>query len=337
MKNFDKERYLKVTTGAASLREEIEKCADEISKKKFKNIFLIGSGGSIAILQPFEYMINSTSKIPTFAEIASEFILQNHKQLGEDSIVILSSLSGTTKETVAAAEYCKAKGATMIGLVGEHGTPLAELVDFAIANYAENDFAADSINIQMYILVFRLMYNNHEFPDYNEFIDELQNVPYVLLTVKEEAETKAEAFAEKYKDENYHMLVGAGTAWGRTYAYAMCVLEEMQWIPTKSIHAAEFFHGTMEIVEEDTSVIILKSEDETRPLADRVERFAEQYTNKLTIFDTKDYELNGISPQYRKYLAPLVLATALQRVSIHLEDKRGHSLDRRRYYRTVSY
>lgn len=337
MKNFNKERYLKVTTGATALREQIEYYADEISKKNFKNIFLIGSGGSIAILQPFEYMINSLSSIPAFAEIASEFMLQNHKQLGKDSIVIFSSLSGSTEETVAAAEYCKAKGATTIGLVGDLETPLAKLVDFSIANYAENDFAADSINIQMYMLVFRIMYNKNEFHEYKQFIDELENIPYVLLSVKEETEAKAEAFAEKYKNESYHMLVGAGTAWGRTYAYAMCVLEEMQWIPTKSIHAAEFFHGTMEIVEKDTSVIILKSEDETRPLTDRVERFAEKYTDKLTIFDTKDYELTGISLKYRKYLAPLVLATALQRVSIHLEDKRGHSLDRRRYYRTVTY
>jgi len=337
MLNFNKEKYLTVTKGAVSLRSQIEGYVDQIFEKGFKNIFLLGSGGSIAILQPFEYMLNSTSTIPTYAEIASEFIVQNHKQFDENSLVIVSSLSGSTEETVAAAEYCKSRGATTVGLVGELNTPVANLVDYVLVNYAENDFAADSINLQLYTLIFRIMYKNKDFPKYEQFIDEMQDAPSMLLKVKEKAESKAKTFAEKYKDETYHMLVGAGTSWGRTYAYAMCVLEEMQWIHAKSIHAAEFFHGTIEIVEEDTSIILLKSEDETRPLLDRVERFAEKYTNKLTVYDTKDYELDGLSAEFRKYLAPAVLATALQRVSVHLEDQRGHSLDKRRYYRTVAY
>jgi fructoselysine-6-phosphate deglycase len=335
--NFNKEKYLKVTNGAVGLRNQIEKYVDEVSKKDFKNIFLLGSGGSIAIMYPFEYILNSVSTIPAYAEIASEFMLQNHKQFGKDSLVVLSSLSGTTEETVAAAEYCKRFGATTIGLVGELGTPLANIVDYPIVNYAENDFAADSINLQMYTVVFRLIYNNGDFPAYDKFISELQFIPDELVNVKKASEKKAEEFALKYKDENYHMLVGSGTAWGRTYAYAMCVLEEMQWIPTKSIHAAEFFHGTIELVDENTSMILLTSEDETRPLMERVENFAKKYTEKLTIMDTKDYPLEGISPEFRKYLAPLVLATALQRFSVHLEDKREHSLEKRRYYRTVAY
>lgn len=337
MLNFSKDEYLTVTNGALGLRNQIESYADKVTAKGFKNIFLLGSGGSIAIMYPFEYMINSLSTIPAYSEIASEFMLQNHKQFTKDSLVILSSLSGTTEETVAAAEYCKERGITTIGLVGEMGTALAKIVDYPIANYAENNFAADSINLQMYMLVFRLIYNNGEFSSYTAFIDELQTIPEELVKVKEVTDPKAEAFAKKYKDEEYHMLVGSGTAWGRTYAYSMCVLEEMQWIRTKAIHAAEFFHGTIELVDEEMSMILLKSEDETRPLMERVERFAEKYTKKLTIFDTADYALVGMSPEFRKYLAPLVLATALQRVSIHLENERGHSLETRRYYRTVAY
>ena len=51
------------------------------------------------------------------------------------------------------------------------------------------------------------------------------------------------------------MLVGSGNLWGSTYCFAMCYLEEMQWIHTKSITAPEFFHGTLELLEEDTSIM----------------------------------------------------------------------------------
>lgn len=337
MLNFNKEKYLQVTNGATSVREQAETIIDQVSEKGYKNVFLIGSGGSIAIMYPFEYMLNTLSSISVYAEIAAEFMLMSHKHFGKDSIVILSSLSGTTEETVAAAKYCKDRGATTIGLVGFEKTELGDIVDYKLVNYCENDFASDSINIQLYMLIFRLMYNNNEFPEYEAFVTQLQSIPEALLEVKKAAESKAEQFALQYKDETYHMVVGSGNLWGKAYSYAMCVLEEMQWIRTKTIHAAEFFHGTLELVEEDTSIIVLKGEDETIPLIERVEKFAEKYTKKLTVFDTKEYELQGVDDSFRGYLSPLVMGTILQRVSVHLEDKTGHSLDIRRYYRTVAY
>ena len=133
------------------------------------------------------------------------------------------------------------------------------------------------------------------------------------------------------------MFVGSGNTWGETYCFAMCVLEEMQWIATKSIHAAEFFHGTVEMTEKDMSFVLLKGEDETRPLVDRVEKFVRKYSDVVEVFDTKDFELNGVSENMRKYISPMVMATQLERVSAHLENVTGHSLDIRRYYRTVEY
>src|SRR5690606_741255 len=120
-----------------------------------------------------------------------------------------------------------------------------------------------------------------EFPQYEQFTKEVSLLPRAIVNAVKSFDQKAEEFAIKHKNTDYHMLVGSGNLWGNTYSYAMCILEEMQWIRTKSIHAAEFFHGTLELVEEDTSVILFKGEDETRPLIDRVERFAEKITNEL--------------------------------------------------------
>ncbi|MED3561892.1 hypothetical protein [Bacillus xiapuensis] len=133
------------------------------------------------------------------------------------------------------------------------------------------------------------------------------------------------------------MLVGAGNLWGNTYSYAMCILEEMQWIKSKSIQAAEFFHGTIELVEEDASVILFKGEDETRPLVERVERFAEKINKKLYIIDTKDYPLEGISEEFRKHFAVNLNWTLTVRISVYLERERKHPLDLRRYYRKMEY
>ena len=136
----------------------------------------------------------------------------------------------------------------------------------------------------------------------------------------------ASDFAEAHADTDYHFLVGGGNLWGFTYLYSMCILEEMQWLRTTRVHSAEFFHGSLELLEEDTSVIVFQGEDETRALTDRVERFVKKVSKNVTVFDTKDYPLEGFSTEFRGLLAPIVLDTVMGRVSKHLERVRNHSL-----------
>ena len=117
----------------------------------------------------------------------------------------------------------------------------------------------------------------------------------------------------------------------------MCIMEEMQWMPTRPISAANFFHGTLEVIERDVPVMLIKGEDKTRALMDRVEKFVNTISACVTVFDTKEYELKGISEEFRWLLSPLVARSSFQRVSVHLEHNRRHPLGIRRYYRRLEY
>ena len=133
------------------------------------------------------------------------------------------------------------------------------------------------------------------------------------------------------------MVVGSGMLWGEAYDYAMCILEEMQWIKTKSIHAAEFFHGTLELVEKDTSLILFYGEDETRPLMDRVMNFSKNITDVINVFDTREVELPFTEGEFRKIVSPMIMYAITERLSCHLEKERNHPLTTRRYYRQMEY
>ena len=337
MLKFDEELFLKlVEKEGLTFRGQIEDIVDGISNRGYSNIFLIGAGGTIAMMYPYEYILKSNSTIAVHAEIAAEFMVMNNRHFSKDSVCIFTSVSGTTKETIAAAEFCRERGATTIALVAEPNTPLTQIVDHCITTGSEKH-SFDTFFMLLYMVVFRFMYNNNEFPQYEQFTKEVALLPRAILSAVEAFDKKAEEFAIKHKETDYHMMVGSGNLWGNTYSYAMCILEEMQWIHAKSIHAAEFFHGTLELVVEDTSVILLKGEDETRPLMDRVERFCEQITKELTVIDTKDFEMEGISDEFRKHFAVSINWSVLSRISVHLERVRNHSLDLRRYYRVMEY
>lgn len=336
MLNFDIPRYEKVIKDALALRPEIEKAADEIHNKGYKNIFFIGVGGTYAHYLPFKYFLDSRTEVENHVVIAAEFMAAGHKRFSKDSLCVFSTRSGNTKEIVAAAEYCKKHGATVVSYVSNEGTPIWDYSDYIFHAYAEDDHLGESIYLTNIPFIARLMYNAGYFDDYNKFVDQLSEITPYLIKAKESYEPKVRELALKHKDTPYHLVVGSGSVWGEAYDYAMCILEEMQWINAKSIHAAEFFHGTLEVVVEGTSMIMFYGEDETRPLMDRVYNFASQITDNFLIFDTKDVEL-PVDEKFRPLLSAMLIYVLTERFSANLAEVRNHPLTTRRYYRQMEY
>lgn len=330
MFNFDEGKYLAKERQGLQVIDQTEKVIDKICAEGYSNIFYIGIGGTITYAWQLECIAKSRSTINLYVENAAEFLAIGNKHFNKDSIVIIESVSGDTKEIVTAVEYAHTIGARVVGFIENANSPLAKMVDYLICNEGGGYY-------YWYTVTLRFMYHANQFSEYDRFIGELQQMPEVLLDVQYEVDSKAEAYAEKYKDEPLQYLIGAGNLWGCAYCYAMCIMEEMQWMRTKSISASDFFHGTLEVIERDTSVILFKGEDEARPLTDRVENFVNTICNNLTVFDTQDYALKGISPEFRGLVSPFVMNVICRRISVHLEFKRKHPLAIRRYYRRLDY
>jgi len=264
-------------------------------------------------------------------------VLSGSVNLTNKSIVVMPSLSGTTKESVAMLAKLKEIGATVLTFVGQEETPLGKGGDHAFVNFAEDDTSCESFYLQSLLVALSVMKFRNEIGNYDAVVSELRRLPELLLEVKRSFEPQAEAFAAHIAGSDYHIFTGGGNTWPSALYYATCILEEMQWIRTRPVHASDFFHGTLELVEKGVSVILFKGEDAYRPLAERVENFAPNYTDKLTVLDSKEFALPAISGEARGLVSPIVLATVLERVSAHLEVMRDHPLVTRRYYKRVAY
>lgn len=332
MINFNEKEMLANGAYIYDQRDSIEGIADKLTAAGYENILFTSSGGSIAMMQPFHYMLKTMSKVPVMSEVSAELLLTGNTQITEKTVAFLASKSGDTKETLAAANYLKERGVTTVSIIGKEKSPLEQLSDYSVV-YRDGR----PQELILYLLIGKLLFNQGEFENYPKFADELKNLQAALISVRKESDAKAKAYAEKYKDEPYQIWIGSGNLWGTTYSYSMCVLEESQWLRTKSVSSPEFFHGTIELIEKDVCATLLMTESHTRPLDERVKNFLEQYTDKFTVFDTKDYALPGISDEFRGLLSPVVMNAVLQRISKNIEVIRDHSLEIRRYYRVVEY
>lgn len=337
MLNFDKDRFVKIQGGAVAIAEDVRALMRRLLDDGLERIFFMGTGGVQFLTQPAIEIARNATVFPVQAAFSAQVVLEAPAGLDEKALVILPSLSGTTKESVQLLAFLKKKGVKTLSLTGHKDTPLGLDADYNFTNFAEDDTSSESFYLQTLLIVLALLAERGEFPEYDETVSELKRLPELLVSVKENFEEGAAALAQEIKDEKYHIFTGAGTAWPEAHYYGMCILEEMQWIRTRPVHASDFFHGTLELVEPGVSLFIFKGEDACRPLTDRVENFAKRYTDKVRILDAASASLPGISQKTRSLISPIILATMLERLSAHLEVLRDHPLTTRRYYKRVEY
>jgi fructoselysine-6-phosphate deglycase len=337
MLNFDEARFLSIQSGAVALAGRLDDAVGQALAQGAPNIHFLGTGGAAILMRPAVQLLRRRSSFPVFDDLTAELLVTDPVSLRRGSIVVIPSLSGTTAESVKMLEMARARGATVIALVGSGATPIGQGGDHVMVNAAADDTSSESFYIQSLLIALSILKHRGEIDNYDALLSEMQTLPKQLLRMKQAMEPRAESYARVIAEHSYHVITGAGNVWPQAFYYGMCILEEMQWIRTRPVHASDFFHGTLELVEPGVSVIVLKGEDEARPLAERVERFVPAVGGTLTMLDTADFPTIGLSVELRGHLSPAFLATLLERVSAHLEVLRDHPLTTRRYYRRVPY
>ncbi|SHK46177.1 Fructoselysine-6-P-deglycase FrlB with duplicated sugar isomerase (SIS) domain [Anaerocolumna jejuensis DSM 15929] len=331
MLKFDEIKQIDSINGALALRGRINEIVDGICEEGYRNICWLGIGGTYASCMQTLVHMNELSEIDTFVENAAEYCATGNRRIGKGSVVIISSVTGSTEEMVRGVKKAKEAGAKIFGFIDLETAALAQMVDYEIS-YPANE------QLKFFMAADRFMFNRGEFPEYGRFYKEMDEyLANALIDVEKKADESGREFAKKYKDDMIHYFVGAGNQWGAVYSYAMCYWEEQHWIRTKSIHAAEFFHGMLEIVDRDTAVTVFVGEDSQRELSLRVAKFLPRICGNYTIIDTADYDLKGFSKEFRGYISHLVMHAVTQRIDAYIEQFNCHPMEIRRYYRRLDY
>lgn len=280
MLNFDEAKVRQDHQNGVDMIPEVEKVVDQICDEGYDNIFLFGIGGTLL----YAGQIMHTAKqlgcsLPLYLENATDFLYEGNKKFTKNSVVVIASLSGNTIEVEAAIDKAHEVGARVIGYVEVPESPLAKKVDHLVTTVGGEYY-------WWYTVVLRFMKNAGEFDAYDKLTSQMKNLPDAVVQIYKDADEEMKNYAEKYCDEPITYLVGSGNLEDWAVCYGMCIMEEMQWMRTRPISAANFFHGTLEVIERDIPVILIKGEDKTRPEMDRVEKFVNRVSAKVTVFDT---------------------------------------------------
>lgn len=323
---------------AVSAKAMVE--AAELGKSlagKVDRIYMVGCGAPNRIMLGLQYWLEHFS--PSFEVrryFPAEFITSNPPRLDERTLVLLGSKSGTTPETVQAAEFVREKPCHSVAVTQTADLPLAKAAKKAFL-MGLTDESHTGMFMIMQALIGGLMSGRDSWPLQEKLMRSLAALPKAMAVTAAENDKRAAEEARLYKDDRNVYHVASGPTFATAYVFGVCILMEMQWMHSYPIEAAEFFHGPFEIVEQNTPLFLMLNEDPSRPLMERVVRFCQKYTERLVIYDTKDFAMPGIDPEIRGIVGPYILEAGLGRIAQRLAVWHNQPLSTRRYMWKTEY
>lgn len=318
--------------------KQIQNVVEAVKTRKIDNVYFVACGGSMAALSFGEYFFTKELEVSSFVYTSNEFIHRNPKSLGQNSLVILRSHSGTTPETVKAASFAREKGALTVAISMEEESPLCHSSEYIVHyNYKDGSNAIDGETGIYYSLIFNLL---NVFAPNEKYQRVLKQLSLLEELNKKNIELFSEAaneFGKKYKREKIIYTMASGAYIHHAYSFTSCLLMEMLWINSNAIHSGEYFHGPFEITDFDVPFLVIKGEGASRPLDERALNFIEKFSEKVEVVDIEKLNYDGIDEDLRAYFGPALTGPVLRLYADALAEHTGHPLSVRRYMWKMDY
>lgn len=318
--------------------EQLENVIEAVKSRQIKNVFFIACGGSMASLSLGDYFFTKETSVASFVYTSNEFIHRNPKSLGQNSLVILRSHSGTTPETVKAASFARQKGALTVAISMETDSPLCQSSEYIIHyNYKDGSDAIDGETGMFYSLIFQLLNVFAPNEKFARVVTQLALLEDLYTKNREKFAETADTFGKKNKRENIIYTMASGAYIHQAYSFTSCLLMEMLWIHSNAIHSGEYFHGPFEVTDYDVPFLLILGEGPSRPLDERALSFAKKFSEKVEVVDVETLIYEGIDEDLKEYFGPAIIGVVLRLYADALAEHTGHPLSVRRYMWKMDY
>lgn len=307
---------------------------------QFDKVYIVACGTAYFAGLVGKYLIEKIAKIPVEVDVASEFRYRD-PLVDDKTLLIAISQSGETLDTLEALREGKRKGARVLSVVNVVGSSVARESDDVFYTWAGPEISVASTKAYttqlmcMYILALYMGEVKGSISDeyYNKIISELKSAPEKLQAVLDR-KGEVEALANIFYSRNDIFFIGRGLDSCVSYEGSL-KLKEVSYINSLAITAGELKHGTIALVEDDTLIFALASQDflfekmlsnieEVKTRGARVVGIAKKSQNAI---QSKADEVIFI-PDCADEIAPLLTVVPLQLFAYYVAKRKGTNVDK---------
>lgn len=306
----------------------------------FNKVYIVACGTAYHAGLIGKFAIEKLAKISVEVDVASEFRYRD-PFIDDKTLFIAISQSGETLDTLAALREAKAKGARVLSVVNVVGSSVARESDDVFYTWAGPEIAVASTKayttqlVCMYMIGLYMGRKKGVVSDelYKKYIDELLAIPDKLTSLLKQ-EKKIEALAKKLYKRNNVFFIGRGNDSAVAYEGSL-KLKEISYINSFAIAAGELKHGTIALIEQDTLVIALATQDRLfdKMLSNIQEVKARgAFVVGIAKENNIDIELQSEAviyiPECMDEVTPLLSIVPLQLLAYYIAKLRGCDIDK---------
>ena len=315
---------------------------DDTQIQNINDIYIVACGTAYNAGLIGKYVIENIANIRVRVDIASEF-RYNKQFINDKTLVILVSQSGETADTLAAQKLAKTKGCRILSITNVVGSSVARNSDDVFYTLAGPEIAVASTKAYttmlaaFYMIGIELAKLKREISidEYHNIVELLKKLPQkVEETLK--TEEKCIEIAEKIKNAKSAFYIGRGLddSVGKEGALK---LKEISYIYTESFAAGELKHGTIALIEENTPVIAVLTQDKL--LEKTISNIQEvkargAYTIIITDKDSNDIANYAddivVVPKVYDLFSSILAVIPAQFIAYHTSIKKGNDVDKPR-------
>ena len=315
---------------------------DRDELKKIDEVYIVACGSAYHVGVCAGYIIEDLSRVSVKVDIASEFRYRN-PIFRKNELVIIISQSGETADSLAALREAKKMGAKTLAVVNVVGSSIAREADYVLYTLAGPEIAVATTKafstqlIVMYLFAIELSRAKKQIKatEYKELIEEIKLLPEKTKYILDNEVKNIQKIGDKLSTFQDAFYIG------RRLDYAIALegslkLKEVSYIHSEAYAAGELKHGTISLIEENTPVIGIISQEDIyeKTISNLVEvksRGGYILTispKKIDISKVSNYEIH--IPETYKYFYPSLIVIPLQLLSYYISVSRGVDVDKPR-------
>ena len=318
---------------------------DDISLTKedidnINKIYIVACGTAYHAGLVGKMVIEKMAQIPVEIDVASEFRYRD-TFIDDKTLFIAISQSGETLDTLAALRDAKDRGARILSVVNAVGSSIARESHDVFYTLAGPEVAVASTKayttqlICMYLIGLYMGSTKGTIDkEYYDFmLNELKALPEKVNKVIE-TEPLLKELAKRYYYKDNVFFIGRGLDSGVAYEGSL-KLKEISYIHSFAIAAGELKHGTIALMDSDTLVISLATQDklyekmvsnivEVQARGARIIGLAKE--GKTEIEKTSDEVI--YIPQCADEVAPVLAVVPLQIFAYYVALEKGCNIDK---------
>lgn len=300
--------------------------------EEYEEIHIVACGSAMHAGFIGKSLLEEKAEIPTIVECASEYrykkILYNRKTL-----VIVISQSGETADTIAAMRKAKDNKIPTLSIVNVKTSTIAREADQNLFIEAGPEIAVATTKayILQVALISLLAYHTarKKQMENDNLEKELRKLPSLIQEILGRRDTYLKIAKKIYKHENVFFI-------GRLMDYYISLegslkLKEISYIHSEAYQAGELKHGTISLIEENTPVIAIVTNDTIKEKTiSNIEEVKSRGAYTITISNGKLTcgEINLMVPKISDYLEPILVVPTLQLIAYEVAKLRGCDIDK---------